>query len=251
MPPLPEDPDAAPSPAPPARPAPEIVRKRGATAPKPPACVGNGPPQSQRRAAIDFLSRELRTLEIEASHTAQLEDRIEILEAQCKRAEQTAQMFLRRCQMLEEELKLERARKVPPVAGASSLAAAAARLPTLAPKGESAIPTTLGAAAAMLPPPPTIMAPPVLSSTASVSDDAPLPPSFSTVGIPGDDDAEDFDIDARQRWCSRTAATSAGYVRPFDPLTELCPLSDRREHCPDGYANFIALHMVFAHCPVI
>lgn len=178
---------ADPKPAP--RPAPI---KRGATAPKPPPCVGNGPPQSQRRAAIEYLSRELRSLEIEASHTAKLEDQIEILEARCKRAEQTAQMFLRRCQMLEQELKNERASKeAPSTGGASSLAAAAAHLPTLAPTSTTGALTSLGAAAATLPPPPQITAPPPPASPAAgVSDGQPS----CTTGADADDD--DFDLDA-------------------------------------------------------
>jgi len=162
----------------PAPPTAESIRRRGATAPLPPACVGNGGSPSQRRAALEFLTRELRSLELEANQTAKLEQHVEVLQAQLKRAEQTANMYMRRCQMLEDTLQRERSGKIAAPAdsgggsgGSVSLAEAATRLPTMDPVNGGTAPISLGAAAGMLPPPPSFIPPPDFSSTPGAAED--------------------------------------------------------------------------------
>ena len=110
--------------------------RRGATAPRPPACVGGaGPPSRQRRAALDFLAREFQSLEVDARLKQDLEEQVSSLEERLDRSEQLNAQYLRRIDMLEEMLRKERAGEsaAAPAAGglqaATSLAAAAAKLP--------------------------------------------------------------------------------------------------------------------------
>ncbi|KAL1528202.1 hypothetical protein AB1Y20_009561 [Prymnesium parvum] len=131
----------------------------GATPPRPPTCLGNGHISSKRRAAIDFLARELKTLEIEASHTAHLEQQLEILQAELKQARAAAEFHMRRCDMLELQLRNERALR----SQGDSEGASEAPEPDAAPSQEAPVPRapiSLGAAAAMLPAMPACMGPP-------------------------------------------------------------------------------------------
>ena len=130
---------------------------------------GGGSPQQQRRGALDFLSRALRDLEIEAAQARAHEARAERLEDELRRAKAEAAMFSRRCDMLEHALKKERELH------ASGCGSAGAARP---PKSQLSTPTSLSAAAARLPPPPGVAA-----------DDL-LP------GAEDDPAADDFDIDA-------------------------------------------------------
>jgi hypothetical protein len=132
-----------------------------ASAPRPPACVNAGAPAAQqRRAALDFLSRELRSLEIDASHSRKLEARIEALNEELLQAQQAAQMYMRRCDMLESELQRERALQANTVAEGEGVAVKGREpqptTPSLAPATPAPrMTTSLGAAAAKLPPAPS------------------------------------------------------------------------------------------------
>ena len=119
--------------------------RRGATAPRPPACVGGaGPPSRQRRVALDFLAREFQSLEVDARLKQDLEEQVSSLEERLERSEQLNAQYLRRIEMLEEMLRKERA-------GESAAAPA--------PSGQMHAATTLAAAAAKLPLPPPPIAP--------------------------------------------------------------------------------------------
>jgi len=150
--------------------------------------VGNGPPPAQRRACIEYLSRELRALEIEASHSRALQDRVDELEARVKRAEGAAQMWMRRCDMLEAALLEERQSKG---GASSSLAAAAALLPP--PPEELPRCGILPAETppALVPSPPTSLPPSSWSSSAA---SLALPPATTATTL--GDEEDDFDIDA-------------------------------------------------------
>ena len=77
-----------------------------ATAPRPPAFVSSaGPPARQRRAALDFLARELQALEIESRVKQDLETRVSSLERDLHRSEQLNAQYLRRIDMLEQQLR--------------------------------------------------------------------------------------------------------------------------------------------------
>ena len=119
-----------------------------ATAPRPPACVGSGTPVAQRRAAIDFLSRELRGLEIEVLQTRKLEERLAALDQELNQAKAAASMYMRRCDMLETELAQERALRL----GADIPVHQPAEVETTSAAPRTV--TSLVAAAAMLPPVP-------------------------------------------------------------------------------------------------
>lgn len=111
--------------------------RRGATAPRPPACVsGVGPPSRQRRGALDFLAREFQSLEVDARLKQDLEKQVSSLEERLERSEQLNGQYLRRIHMLEETLTLERAAggvAAAPTAATTTLAAAAAKLPLAPP----------------------------------------------------------------------------------------------------------------------
>ena len=80
--------------------------RRMATAPRPPAFVSSaGPPARQRRAALDFLARELQALEIESRVKQDLETRVSSLERDLHRSEQLNAQYLRRIDMLEQQLR--------------------------------------------------------------------------------------------------------------------------------------------------
>mmetsp|Transcript_33718 Transcript_33718/g.55679 ORF Transcript_33718/g.55679 Transcript_33718/m.55679 type:complete len:328 (+) Transcript_33718:92-1075(+) len=64
----------------------------------------------KRRAALDFLGKELRQLEVEAVLKKQLEQQVESLMEELRRSQGTAAMYLRRIEMLEAELLRERSR---------------------------------------------------------------------------------------------------------------------------------------------
>ena len=78
--------------------------RRGATAPRPPNCVSGagGVPAKQRRAALDFLARELQALEIDQRVKHDLENQVTSLEERLGRSEQLNEQYLRRIHMLEE-----------------------------------------------------------------------------------------------------------------------------------------------------
>ena len=61
-------------------------------APRPPPLVGTGPPSAQRRSALEFLGRELRTLEMEASHSQYLEERLEAVQAELAEARKACEV---------------------------------------------------------------------------------------------------------------------------------------------------------------
>lgn len=142
---------------------PPISRPRGgrrtremATAPRPPAFVSSaGPPARQRRAALDFLARELQALEIESRVKQDLETRVSSLERDLHRSEQLNAQYLRRIDMLEQQLRHARGEGPAPAEqeAASSGGEVFQGLATMVP------PTSLAAAAAKLPLPPPPLAP--------------------------------------------------------------------------------------------
>ena len=142
---------------------PHISRPRGAaepremaTAPRPPAFVSSaGPPARQRRAALDFLARELQALEIESRVKQDLETRVSSLERDLHRSEQLNAQYLRRIDMLEQQLRHARGEGPAPAEqeAASSGGEVFQGLATMVP------PTSLAAAAAKLPLPPPPLAP--------------------------------------------------------------------------------------------
>ena len=67
-------------------------------------------PGAQRRAALDFLSKSIRDLEIAERCSAAHEERAKRLENELRRADELAEQYLRRCNMLEAELQRERAK---------------------------------------------------------------------------------------------------------------------------------------------
>ena len=168
-----------------------------ATAPRPPNCVSNaGPPARQRRAALDFLARELQALEIESRVKQDLETQVSSLEHDLQRSEQLNAQYLRRIEMLEQQLLHARGASTPAERKAASSGGGAAALPPRA-----SLSTSLAAAAAKLPTPPPPLAP--LDDGA----DAPRPPrAFADhrgLFVPAvemadavqDGDDDEFDID--------------------------------------------------------
>ena len=130
---------------------------RMATAPRPPAFVSSaGPPARQRRAALDFLARELQALEIESGVKQDLETRVSSLERDLHRSEQLNAQYLRRIDMLEQQLRHARGEGPAPAEqeAASSGGEVFQGLATMVPPS-----TSLAAAAAKLPLPPPPLAP--------------------------------------------------------------------------------------------
>jgi small-conductance mechanosensitive channel len=139
----------------------EDYPRRGATAPRPPAHISSaGPPAKQRRAALDFLSRELQALEIDQRVKRDLETQVGSLEEKLARSEQLNQQYLRRIQMLEQELQQARRAAAPPPADVGAAAPSSAAAPAGPPK---LLGTSLAAAAAKLPP--SLAAPPANDAT--------------------------------------------------------------------------------------
>jgi hypothetical protein len=169
-----------------------------ATAPRPPAFVSSaGPPARQRRAALDFLARELQALEIESRVKQDLETRVSSLERDLQRSEQLNAQYLRRIDMLEQQLRHARGEGPAPVEqeAASSGGEVFQGLATMVPPS-----TSLAAAAAKLPLPPPPLAP------FDDGADAPQPPRalaeqrglFVPAAEMADavqDDEDEFDID--------------------------------------------------------
>lgn len=139
----------------------EDYPRRGAAAPRPPAHISSaGPPAKQRRAALDFLSRELQALEIDQRVKRDLETQVGSLEEKLARSEQLNQQYLRRIQMLEQELQQARRAAAPPPADVGAAAPSSAAAPAGPPK---LLGTSLAAAAAKLPP--SLAAPPANDAT--------------------------------------------------------------------------------------
>ena len=172
--------------------------RRMATAPRPPAFVSSaGPPARQRRAALDFLARELQALEIESRVKQDLETRVSSLERDLHRSEQLNAQYLRRIDMLEQQLRHARGEGPAPAEqeAVSSGGEVFQGLATMVP------PTSLAAAAAKLPLPP----PPLAQFDDGA--DAPQPPrAFAEqrgLFVPAaemadavqDGEDDDFDID--------------------------------------------------------
>ena len=172
--------------------------RRMATAPRPPAFVSSaGPPARQRRAALDFLARELQALEIESRVKQDLETRVSSLERDLHRSEQLNAQYLRRIDMLEQQLRHARGEGPAPAEqeAVSSGGEVFQGLATMVP------PTSLAAAAAKLPLPPPPLAP------FDDGADAPQPPrAFAEqrgLFVPAaemadavqDGEDDDFDID--------------------------------------------------------
>ena len=172
--------------------------RRMATAPRPPAFVSSaGPPARQRRAALDFLARELQALEIESRVKQDLETRVSSLERDLHRSEQLNAQYLRRIDMLEQQLRHARGEGPAPAEqeAVSSGGEVFQGLATMVP------PTSLAAAAAKLPLPPPPLAP------FDDGADAPQPPrAFADqrgLFVPAaemadavqDGEDDDFDID--------------------------------------------------------
>ena len=149
-----------------------------ATAPRPPTFVSSaGPPARQRRAALDFLARELQALEIESRVKQDLETQVSSLEHDLQRSEQLNAQYLRRIDMLEQQLLHARGEAPAPAeqeAASSSGGEVFQGLSTMAPP--RALSTSLAAAAAKLPMPPPPLAP--LSPFDDCAD-APRPPRSS------------------------------------------------------------------------
>ena len=161
----------------------EDYPRRGATAPRPPAHISSaGPPAKQRRAALDFLSRELQALEIDQRVKRDLETQVGSLEEKLARSEQLNQQYLRRIQMLEQELQQARRAAAPPPADVGAAAPSSAAAPAGPPR---LLGTSLAAAAAKLPP---SLAPPPAGGSAP----APPPARDATQEASQDDE---FDID--------------------------------------------------------
>ena len=113
----------------------EDYPRRGAAAPRPPAHISSaGPPAKQRRAALDFLSRELQALEIDQRVKRDLETQVGSLEEKLARSEQLNQQYLRRIQMLEQELQQARRAAAPPPADVGAAAPSSAAAPAGPPK---------------------------------------------------------------------------------------------------------------------
>ena len=180
-----------------------------ATAPRPPAFVSSaGPPARQRRAALDFLARELQALEIESRVKQDLETQVSSLEHDLQRSEQLNAQYLRRIDMLEQQLLHARGEAPAPAEreAASSGGEVFQGLSTMVPP-RALLSTSLAAAAAKLPMPPPPLAP--LAPLAPFDDgaDAPRPPRAIAdqrgLFVPAaeveeelqDGDDDEFDID--------------------------------------------------------
>jgi len=189
------------------------------TSPRPPprgAC-------SQRRAALDFIARELRSLEVEEVLRQSLEQQVVTLQAELWQCKDLVAQQDRRIRMLEAELTSERARcgdTTPEgVPGGSD------STPTGPNPGGSTRPVSfsLAAAAGLLPPPaPGNLAPPAVFAVAASNGRAIRPreltrqgkpgnPAVGSAG-PGEETADELDIDAliqQQRELPPAAAARA------------------------------------------
>mmetsp|Transcript_29288 Transcript_29288/g.64160 ORF Transcript_29288/g.64160 Transcript_29288/m.64160 type:complete len:386 (-) Transcript_29288:710-1867(-) len=65
-------------------------------------------PATQRKAALDFLIREMRALEVDSRLKLQLQAQVDELQTELRRARGLAEMYCRRISMLEAELIRER-----------------------------------------------------------------------------------------------------------------------------------------------
>ena len=183
------------------------TRATMATAPRPPAFVSSaGPPARQRRAALDFLARELQALEIESRVKQDLEMQVSSLEHDLQRSEQLNAQYLRRIEMLEQQLLHARGEAPAPAeqeAASSSGGEVFQGLSTMVPP-RAALSTSLAAAAAKLPMPPPPLAPLTPFDDGA---DAPRPPrafadqrglfvpTIEVADAVQDGDDDEFDID--------------------------------------------------------